>query len=324
MNNSYQYERLFRALGDSHRLIILGEISAREMNAGEILETVDVVQSTLSHHMKTLCESGLVIPRKQGKWTNYTIDPDALKAVIEYLERLAETVGKNFGAGSAKKETENKTSEAADKTMVKSESPDPAAAETPSESESPVLAAAETPSESENSAPAAARSESPASDTEKIIPESAASSAVRRIDPEKPENAAGSMQKKMPASGTDAGGPEEDLPEKDSFGADVLSTAMKRENTGDGKREKEPDDIFASGKSPAEKSSSQGQKKDPLKSKQKDKEKVKEKDKGKDKEKAKSRERQGKGKTPDKQKEKSKDKNRSKNKEKGKSKKLKV
>ena len=88
MNSEYQYERLFRALGDGHRLTILKQLAQREMNAGEILETVDVVQSTLSHHMKTLCESGLVIPRKNGKWTCYTLDRHMLKTACAYLQTL--------------------------------------------------------------------------------------------------------------------------------------------------------------------------------------------------------------------------------------------
>ena len=93
MKNDYQYERLFRALGDGHRLTILKQLAQREMNAGEILETVDVVQSTLSHHMKTLCESGLVKPRKSGKWTCYTLNRHALEAAAGYLQQLSTYTG---------------------------------------------------------------------------------------------------------------------------------------------------------------------------------------------------------------------------------------
>ena len=91
MNYKEQYEKLFRALGDRHRLTILEQLMQREMNAGELLETVDIVQSTLSHHMKTLCECGLVIPRKQGKWTCYTIDAGVLEDAKDFLGAFAET-----------------------------------------------------------------------------------------------------------------------------------------------------------------------------------------------------------------------------------------
>ena len=85
-------EKWFRALGDGHRLQILDLLAASEMNAGELLEQVDVVQSTLSHHMKTLCESGLVRARRNGKWTLYTVDRETVSAAREYLCRYMEAV----------------------------------------------------------------------------------------------------------------------------------------------------------------------------------------------------------------------------------------
>jgi len=38
-----------------------------------LLERVSVSQSTLSHHMKILVDSGAVSARKEGKWTYYSI-----------------------------------------------------------------------------------------------------------------------------------------------------------------------------------------------------------------------------------------------------------
>ena len=95
-------EKWFRALGDGHRLRILDLLSETEMNAGELLEQLDVVQSTLSHHMKTLCESGLVRARKRGKWTLYTVDREAVASAREYLIRYME-------AASPKAQDDQKT-----------------------------------------------------------------------------------------------------------------------------------------------------------------------------------------------------------------------
>ncbi|MDD2957237.1 MAG: metalloregulator ArsR/SmtB family transcription factor [Lachnospiraceae bacterium] len=105
-----EFDRIFRALGDSHRLHILDMLMEREMNAGEILEAVDVVQSTLSHHMKSLCEAGLVNARREGKWTYYTVNEEAVKLAEDFLQRyiaeaaVANENGKTKGntAGSAK------------------------------------------------------------------------------------------------------------------------------------------------------------------------------------------------------------------------------
>ncbi|MFR3063393.1 MAG: ArsR/SmtB family transcription factor [Holdemanella porci] len=36
-----------------------------------ILEELSITQSTLSHHMKLLCDCGLVDSRKDGRWMHY-------------------------------------------------------------------------------------------------------------------------------------------------------------------------------------------------------------------------------------------------------------
>ena len=57
----------FKALSDENRLKILDMLSCDEICACEILLELDITQSTLSHHMKILCDCALVIPRKEGK-----------------------------------------------------------------------------------------------------------------------------------------------------------------------------------------------------------------------------------------------------------------
>lgn len=82
-----EYDKVFRALGDKHRIFIMDLLMEREMNAGELLEKVSVVQSTLSHHMKALCESGLVTARKEGKWTYYAVSGRMVALAKEFLDR---------------------------------------------------------------------------------------------------------------------------------------------------------------------------------------------------------------------------------------------
>lgn len=76
---------VFRAFGDAHRLQILDMLKEQELSAGELLESLDIVQSTLSHHMKFLTEAGIVKCRKMGKWSYYSIDRDKLAQVSEYI-----------------------------------------------------------------------------------------------------------------------------------------------------------------------------------------------------------------------------------------------
>ena len=74
-------EKVFKALGDRNRLAIMDLISENELNAGQILQHVKMGQSTLSHHMKILCDSGIVTSRKDARWVYYTINDEVAREV---------------------------------------------------------------------------------------------------------------------------------------------------------------------------------------------------------------------------------------------------
>ena len=82
--------RIFKALADENRLQILMLLQKGELCACHLLEELNITQPTLSHHMKLLCDSGIVNYQKDGKWMHYSISPDAkgkLTALIEeYLK----------------------------------------------------------------------------------------------------------------------------------------------------------------------------------------------------------------------------------------------
>ena len=80
--------RIFKAFCDENRLQILELLQNGEYSASEILAGLNVSQSTLSHHMKILCESGIVAPRREGKWTYYSISRENREAAILLLERI--------------------------------------------------------------------------------------------------------------------------------------------------------------------------------------------------------------------------------------------
>lgn len=77
--------RIFKAIGDENRLHILGLLRNGERCACKLLEDLQISQSTLSHHMKLLCDAGLVIGRKEGKWVHYSIDPNAAVEIQKLL-----------------------------------------------------------------------------------------------------------------------------------------------------------------------------------------------------------------------------------------------
>ena len=80
---------LFKALSDTNRLMIIDILSCGELCACIILEKFNITQPTLSHHMKTLCDSGLVNSRKQGKWMYYSLNEIAFNNVKSFLDDIS-------------------------------------------------------------------------------------------------------------------------------------------------------------------------------------------------------------------------------------------
>lgn len=75
-----------KALGDANRLEIIRMLSDGEKCGCRLLERFEITQPTLSHHMKTLVECGLVNDRKEGKWHHYSLNSETLKEFMVYFE----------------------------------------------------------------------------------------------------------------------------------------------------------------------------------------------------------------------------------------------
>ena len=79
---------IFKAFCDENRISILKMLTSGEKCACKLLEELNVTQPTLSHHMKILCDSGIVASRKQGKWMHYSISPEGSATAVKYLKEL--------------------------------------------------------------------------------------------------------------------------------------------------------------------------------------------------------------------------------------------
>jgi len=79
---------VFKAFCDENRLMILKLLQTGEKCACVILENLNIGQSTLSHHMKILCDAGIVIARKEGKWTYYSISGEGTQYAKELLDNI--------------------------------------------------------------------------------------------------------------------------------------------------------------------------------------------------------------------------------------------
>lgn len=87
--NTIDVALLCKALGDSNRLQIVQMLSDGEKCACKLLEWFEITQPTLSHHMKTLCECGLVDVRREGKWSYYSLNCETLTAFKQFIGELS-------------------------------------------------------------------------------------------------------------------------------------------------------------------------------------------------------------------------------------------
>ena len=83
---------MFKALADTNRLMIMDMLTCGELCACKILEKFNITQPTLSHHMKILCDCGLVNGRKEGKWMYYSINEEGGEKAMRFLHRLTTIV----------------------------------------------------------------------------------------------------------------------------------------------------------------------------------------------------------------------------------------
>lgn len=89
MRNHAEDAKVFKAFCDVNRLQILEMLRDGEECACKLLEELEIGQSTLSHHMKILCDSGIVVSRREGKWTHYSISAEGRKRAEALLTVLA-------------------------------------------------------------------------------------------------------------------------------------------------------------------------------------------------------------------------------------------
>lgn len=83
---------IFKVLGDPTRLKIIKILSDdKERCACELLETFDITQPTLSHHMKILNNFKLVKTKKAGVWNYYTLNRKTMEELKNYIDDLFNT-----------------------------------------------------------------------------------------------------------------------------------------------------------------------------------------------------------------------------------------
>ena len=88
--------RLFHALSDATRLEIVRLLSHGERCVCELQDVLDVAQSRLSFHLRTLKDAGVVSDRRDGRWVYYALNRDALDQIATFASDVRP--GKHAGS----------------------------------------------------------------------------------------------------------------------------------------------------------------------------------------------------------------------------------
>ena len=87
-----QIADIFKGLCDENRIKIIGFLKDGERCACKLLENLNITQPTLSHHMKILVDGGLVLARKEGKWTFYSLCKEGIEKACVFSEEIENQV----------------------------------------------------------------------------------------------------------------------------------------------------------------------------------------------------------------------------------------
>lgn len=75
----------FHALSDPLRFQVVELLRSQELCVCELCEKLQVSQSKLSFHLKTLKEAALIRPRQDGRWIYYSLNLPQFVALEQYL-----------------------------------------------------------------------------------------------------------------------------------------------------------------------------------------------------------------------------------------------
>ena len=92
--------KALKAISDPKRLKIVDMLSCKTQCAYKLQEAFAITQPTLSHDMKVLVESGLVLDRRDGKHIYYSLNPEALKELQAIMGEIFKHKTQCVGEGS--------------------------------------------------------------------------------------------------------------------------------------------------------------------------------------------------------------------------------
>jgi ArsR family transcriptional regulator len=82
---------LFHALADPIRLEVVQLLLDGERCVCELMDEMDMAQSRLSWHLKTLADAGILSARREGRWNYSSLNADAVAEAREILGGIRPT-----------------------------------------------------------------------------------------------------------------------------------------------------------------------------------------------------------------------------------------
>ena len=80
--------QLFHALSDPTRLAIVQRLRGGERCVCDLTDLLGAAQSRLSFHLKVLRQAGVVKGRKEGRWSYYSLRPEAWTELEEAVDEI--------------------------------------------------------------------------------------------------------------------------------------------------------------------------------------------------------------------------------------------
>ena len=80
---------IFRALGDPTRRAVFEKLAEGTQNATQLRDGLPISQPAMSQHLAVLREAGLVREERMGRAIRYSVDPDGLAPLAQWMERTA-------------------------------------------------------------------------------------------------------------------------------------------------------------------------------------------------------------------------------------------
>jgi DNA-binding transcriptional ArsR family regulator len=80
-------DSIFSSLSDPTRRDILGRVSYGSMSVGDVAAFYPISLAGVAKHLSVLEQAGLITKTRQGKEQIVSLDPKALAAADDYLER---------------------------------------------------------------------------------------------------------------------------------------------------------------------------------------------------------------------------------------------